>query len=303
MEFALWPSFDRSWEETLALARFAEQHGYRSFWYADHLMPDRADGSPDPGDALDCWTVLAGIGAAVPRVRLVSMVSPLTINHPVALAKRATTVDHISGGRAVLGLGAGWQVNEHATYGFDLLSPGPRVSRFAEGLEIIHSLLREATTTHEGTAFTILDAPFSPKPVQAPLPILVGTKGPRMMRLTARFAQEWNTWGAPELAGTRLAALITACHDEGRDLSTLRLSAQAMVMLTHSQAELDALGDFAKAPNVIAGSADQLQATIGQYPNLGFHEFAVPDFTLGATPEARADAMAKIHDTVIRPLM
>ncbi len=303
MQFALWPSYDRSWEETLTLARFAEQNGYQSFWYADHMMPDRADGTPDPGDALDCWTVLAGVAAAVPRVRLVSMVSPLTIHHPVVLAKRATTVDHISGGRAVLGLGAGWQVNEHACYGFELPGPGPRVSRFAEGIEIIHGLLREPSFTFAGSAFTITDGPFSPKPVQSPLPILVGTKGPRMMRLTAVYAQEWNTWGAPELAGTRLADLRAACAAEGRDMATMRTSAQALVMLTHSQKELDDLADFAKAPNVIAGSAQQIQETIGGYVALGIDEFALPDFTLGDTPEARADKLAEIHQTVIAPLM
>ncbi len=303
MKFALWPAYDRSWDETLTLARFAEQNGYQSFWYADHMMPDRADGTPDPGDALDCWTVLAGVAAVVPRVRLVSMVSPLTIHHPVVLAKRATAVDHISGGRAVLGLGAGWQVNEHAAYGFELPGPGPRVSRFAEGIEIIHGLFREPSFSFAGKSFTITDGPFSPKPVQSPLPILVGTKGARMLRLTARFAQEWNTWGNPDLAGTRLADLRAACADEGRDMATMRTCAQAMVFLTSSQKELDDLGDFAKAPNVIAGSASALQEILGAYVELGFDEFAVPDFTLGDTPAARADKLAEVHDTIIRPLM
>lgn len=303
MDFAVWPAYDRSWEETLALAQFAERNGYRSFWYADHMMPDRPDGTPDPGDAYDCWTILAAVGAVVPRVRLVSMVSPLTIHHPAVLAKRATTVDHISGGRAVLGLGAGWQVNEHACYGFDLLEAGPRVARFAEGIEIIHRLLRDESTTFAGKSFTLTDAPFSPKPVQNPLPILVGTKGPRMQRLTARFAQEWNTWGAPDLAASRLADLRAACAAEGRELSSLRLSAQAMVLLTDSQDELDAFGDFAKAPNVIAGSAAFLQEQMGRYEELGFDEFAVPDFTLGDTPAARADKLAQIHETVVKPLM
>jgi hypothetical protein len=86
-------------------------------------------------------------------------------------------------------------------------------------------------------------------------------------------------------------------------MATMRTSAQAMVLLTSDQAELDALGDFAKAPNVIAGSAQQLQATLGGYIELGIDEFAVPDFTLGDTPEARADKLAQIHDTIIRPLM
>ncbi len=96
MKFSVWPSYDRTWDETLALARWAEGAGMDGFWFADHLMPFRADGSPDPGDALECWTVLTAVGAVVPRVRLVSMVSPVTIHHPVLLAKRAITADHSS---------------------------------------------------------------------------------------------------------------------------------------------------------------------------------------------------------------
>ncbi len=303
MRFALWPSFDRSWEETLTVARFAADNGYASFWYADHLMPDRPDGTPDPGDALDCWTVLAGVAALVPRVRLVSMVSPLTIHHPVVLAKRATTVDHISAGRVVLGLGAGWQVNEHASYGFDLLDPGPRVSRFAEGIEVIHRLLREDSVTFDGRAFTLRDAPFSPKPLQQPLPLLVGTKSPRMFRLAARFAAEYNTWGNPDLAGKRLEGLQRGCAAEGRDPDTIARSVQAVVLLTRSQAELDALGEFATQPNVLAGSPEQLQDSLGRYVELGFDEFALPDFTLGPDPAARADKLAEIHAEVISPLM
>ena len=303
MDFAVWPAFDRSWEETLALARFAEGNGYQSFWYADHMMADRADGTPDPGDAYDCWTVLAGVGAVVPRVRLVSMVSPLTIHHPAVLAKRAATVDHISGGRAVLGIGAGWQVNEHACYGFELPPPGVRVSRFAEGIEIIHGLLRDESTNFAGKAFTITDGPFAPKGAHGPLPILVGAKGARMLRLTARYAQEWNTWGNPQQAASRLADTHAACAAEGRDPATLRTSVQAMILLSPSPAELDELGELVASPNVITGSAQELQDIIGSYVGLGFDEFAVPDFTLGDTPAERADKLAQIHDTIIRPLM
>lgn len=303
MDFAVWPAFDRSWDETLALARFAEGHGYRSFWYADHMMADRADGAPDASDAYDCWTILAAIGAAVPRVRLVSMVSPLTIHHPVVLAKRATTVDHISGGRAVLGIGAGWQVNEHACYGFELFEPKARVARFAEGFEIIHRLLRDDSVSFAGESFTVTEGPFAPKPVQSPLPILVGGKGARMMRLTARYAQEWNTWGNPTQARERLALLHRGCEAEGRDPATLGKSVQAMLFLLNTQEEVDALGEFGQGPNVMAGSAAFLQEQIGQYIELGFDEFAVPDFTLGDTPSARAEMMAKVHEEVVKPLM
>lgn len=302
MKFSLWPSYDRTWDETLATARFAEEHGYHSFWYADHLMPHRDDGTPDPGDALECWSVLSAVGALVPRVRLVSMVSPVTIHHPVLLAKRATTVDHISGGRAVLGMGAGWQVNEHAAYGFDLPAPGPRVSRFAEAIEIVHRLLRDDTVSFAGQHYSLADAPFSPKPV-SPLPILVGTGSPRMLRLTARWAQEWNTWGDPTTVAQRTEAFMAACAAVDRDPGTIRRSAQALVFLVRTETEREALAPFAASGRALVGTAGELTDLLGRYVELGVDEFAIPDFTLGPTREARADALATLHDEVFRSLM
>lgn len=302
MHFSLWPSYDRTWDETLATAQFAEQHGYHSFWFADHLMPNRDDGTPDPNDALECWSVLSAISALVPRVRLVSMVSPATIHHPVLLAKRAVTVDHISGGRAVLGLGAGWQVNEHAAYGFDLPAPGPRVDRFAEAIEIVHRLLHEESVSFAGSYYTLTDAPLAPKPV-GPLPLLVGTGSPRMLRLTARWAQEWNTWGDPTTVAQRTELFRAACAAVDRDPATIRRSAQALVFLTRTDAEREALAPFAASERALIGSAGELTDLLGRYVELGVDEFAIPDFTLGASREARADMIATLHDEVFRHLM
>lgn len=124
MKFSVWPSYERPWNEVVELAAWAESAGWYGLWYADHLMPDTDDGAPDDGDALECWSVLAGLAPLTSTLRLGSLVSPVTLHHPVVLAKRATTVDHISDGRAVLGIGAGWQVNEHACAGIELPPPG-----------------------------------------------------------------------------------------------------------------------------------------------------------------------------------
>ncbi|MDP2291201.1 MAG: LLM class flavin-dependent oxidoreductase [Actinomycetota bacterium] len=302
MQFSVWPSYDRTWTETLGLAQWAERSGFHSFWYADHLMPNTDDSTPDHGDALECWTVLAGVGAIVPRIRLVSMVSPVTIHHPVLLAKRATTTDHISGGRAVLGLGAGWQVNEHAAYGFDLPAPGPRVGRFAEAIEIVHRLFREEAVNFHGTSFQVTDAPFSPKPVMGTLPILVGTGAPRMLRLTARWAEEWNTWGDPDEVGRRTDRFHAACEAVGRDPGTLRRSAQAMVFYTPtSEARARIEGDIAPGRSLVGG-AQELVDQLARYVELGVDEFAIPDFTLGDTPEERADTYAALHAEVVSHL-
>ncbi|HQZ35409.1 MAG TPA: LLM class flavin-dependent oxidoreductase [Ilumatobacteraceae bacterium] len=300
MQFSVWPSYDRSWNETLALAQWAEASGFQSFWYADHLMSQVEDG--DSGDAHECWTVLAAIGALVPRVRLVSMVSPVTIHHPVVLAKRATTVDHISGGRAVLGLGAGWMVEEHAAYGFELPEPGPRVTRFAEAIEIVNRLFREDSVNFHGSRYELTDAPFGPKPVNGTLPLLVGTGSPRMLRLTARWAQEWNTWGDPAEVGRRTERFRTACDAVGRDPGSLHRSAQAMIFYAPTAAARAAMEPHVVADRSLIGGTQELIDQLAQYVELGVDEFAIPDFTLGDTPEARRETYEALHADVLSAL-
>ena len=297
MRFSLWPSNGRTWDETLELARWAERSGLDGFWYADHLMPFRIGGVADPGDAHECWTILTAVGALVPRLRLVSMVSPVTIHHPVVLAKRAVTADHVSGGRAVLGLGAGWQENEHVAYGFDLPAPGPRVDRFAEAIETVQRLLRAApgeSVDHTGTHFRLTAAPLSPRPVGERLPVLVGTGSPRMLRLTARWADEWNTWGDPDQVRTRTDAFLTACDREGRDPASLRRSVQALIFLDGGPD-----GEQPVAGRSLMGSAGQLVEHLQRYAAQGVDEFAIPDFNLGASHSERMDVLERLRTEVL----
>ena len=202
MRFSVWPSFQREWTEVLELARRAEAQGWDGIWFPDHYMADDPKGEPSDEPALECWSTLAALGAAAPRLQLGSLVSPSTVHHPALLAHQATTVDMVSGGRLVLGIGAGWQVNEHKAYGWELPPPKARVDRFAEFIEILHGLLHDKRTTFAGKYFSVVDAPCEPKGATDPVPILVGTGGPRMLRLTARWAQAWNVWGTPERVET-----------------------------------------------------------------------------------------------------
>jgi alkanesulfonate monooxygenase SsuD/methylene tetrahydromethanopterin reductase-like flavin-dependent oxidoreductase (luciferase family) len=299
MKFSIWTSYERSWTEVLQVAQYLESHDWHALWYADHFMPQGNDDTVSDEPALECWSVLAGIAAAVPRIRLTSMVSPLTIHHPVVLAKRVTTVDHISGGRAVLGIGAGWQVNEHAAYGFELPPPGERVSRFGEGIEVIHRLLRDQRTNLTGNHYVLTDAPFQPKPVQTPLPILVGTGSPRMLRLTAKWADEWNTWGDPAQVLERTELFQRACSTENRDPASVRRSAQALVFLTDDDATRDSLRKFAPAGRSLVGGPAELIDLIGQYVEQGVDELAIPDFTLGNSAEKRMHAFERLHTEVL----
>jgi alkanesulfonate monooxygenase SsuD/methylene tetrahydromethanopterin reductase-like flavin-dependent oxidoreductase (luciferase family) len=302
MKFSIWPSFARPWDEVVAMATWAEAAGWHGLWYADHLMPNTEDGSPDDGDALECWSVLAGLAPITSTLRLGSLVSPVTFHHPLVLAKRATTVDHLSGGRAVLGIGAGWQVNEHACAGIELPPPGPRVDRFAEAIEMIHGVLSQHRTTTEAKWFKATDLPFQPRPVQAKLPVMVGTGSPRMSRLTARFADEWNTWGNPTELLRRTEIFDAACEREGRDPRSVYRTAQALIFITNDPATAAKITARAPDDRSLVGNLDQLTEIIATYAAAGVDEFIVPDFTLGATHAERLESHEMLNEHVVAAL-
>ena len=136
------------------MAQWAEHHGWYGAWVADHYMPNTGAEAVAGGPTNECWSYLAALAATTTTLRIGPLVSPTTVHHPALLANRAATIDGISDGRFVLGLGAGWQINEHRAYGIDLLEPGPRVTRFAEGIQIVRSLLHEERTTSTASTST-----------------------------------------------------------------------------------------------------------------------------------------------------
>lgn len=289
MRLSIWPNPARPVQEFLELARFADAEGWYGMWFADHYMPNTADDTTTGGDTHEAWAVLPALVAVTERIRIGPLVSPTTIHHPALLANRACSLDHLSGGRFVLGLGAGWQANEHRAYGIDLLEPKARVDRFAESLAIITSLLSNDRTDHSGHHFQITDAPCEPKPIQSPLPILIGTGGKRMLRLLARYAHEWNSWGTPDTVAGVATELERACEAEGRDRSEIWTSAQALFCLTDDSDEIEKLQALLPADRTIVGSAEHIIDEIGRYRDLGVDEIIVPDFTLGATFSERLE--------------
>lgn len=291
MKFSYWPRGDRTPADLLADARTVEASGWHGIWLADHYMPNTGDTTTARGDWYECWALLPALAAVTDRIRIGTLVSPTSIHHPALLAKRSATLDRLSRGRMVLGLGAGWQLNEHHAYGFELEPPGKRVSRFEEAIQIVGSLLSQDFTTFHGACYDITEAPCDPKPVQSPLPILVGTKSPRMLRIAARHASEWNTWGSPEQAAAHRGALLQACEQVGRDPATMWTSVNALVGL---DAETRPPGR-----STIFGSAEQLADQFGRYAELGFDEFIMPDWNLGADRSARADTVARIKAEVM----
>ena len=296
MKFSIWPSPARPVQEVLDLARMGDTDDWYCFWYADHYMENTGDESFKPGPVHECWTLLPAIAAVTERIRFGPLVSPTSVHHPALLANRAATLDQLSNGRFVLGLGAGWQINEHQAYGIKLEAPGKRVSRFEESIQIVESLLANERTDFHGEFYDFTDAPCDPKPVQLPLPITVGTGSPRMLKITARHATGWNTWGAPTFAADRHAAFVDACESVDVDVSEKHTSVQAMFFL---DGDVDKIAASPMADRSIVGSNEHIIDALGQYAATGFDEIIVPDFTLGATAEARMDAYARFRDDII----
>ena len=276
MRFSVWPTTRQPWADFLDIAVHAERTGWDGVWAADHFMPPAP---PLDHPTLECWAVLAGLAIAVPRVRLGSLVVGNTYRHPAVVANAAATVDQLSGGRLVLGLGAGWQVNEHEAYGIELPPVGERLARLDEACAVVKGLLGQARTSFDGRYYQLADAPLDPKPVQDVLPLLIGGGGEKVtLRIAARWADEWNTWGAPEVLARKNAVLDRHCEGVGRDPSTLVRSAQAIVVPDEPGVTTV---PFPGGPATIVGTAAALRDQVAAYAEAGVHELIVPDWNTG----------------------
>ena len=298
-KFSVWPSPERSWSDVKDLAVYADTNHWYSLWYADHFMPNHEGSATQDGNVYECWSMIAAIAAVTERLRVGSLVSPTTFRHPTILANTAATIDQISRGRLTLGIGAGWQVNEHLAYGVDLLEGKDRVDRFEEAIQIIKSMLTHNRTSFTGQHFSITDAPCQPQPVQTPLPIMVGTGGPRMSKITARFADEWNTWGHVSTATERVATFAQACQKVDRDWNDIHKSVQAMFFLVDDQDTIEKIRKVAPNDRSIIGSNEYIIDQIGQLIGLGFDEIIFPDFTLGKDAQTRLDSYEKIRTEIL----
>jgi F420-dependent oxidoreductase-like protein len=302
MRFSIWPSPHRPWEETLELVRHCEATGWDGVYFADHFMPNDPSGAPVDGDTLECWSVLAALAAVVPRLRLASLVTSVTYRHPAVLAKIATAVDHISGGRLLLGVGAGWQENEHAAYGIELGSVKERLDRFDEACQVLTSLLREERTTVKGEHFFLDDAPNQPRPVQEHLPLMIGGAGEkRTMRIAASYADEWNAWTTPDVLAHKVDVLGRHCEDIGRDPGSIAVSTQALLFLSTDQGWLAKKREADAGRAAVIGTPGEVAETMGRYRDAGADEFIVPDFTLG--PLARRKETCDLFIREVAPAL
>lgn len=288
MDIAYWAGSGQSWADIVAGCRWAEQAGWHGIWVPDHFMPMAGGFGSDNGDEAElgpiheAFALQAALAVAIPRVRVGAMVAGNTYRHPAVLAKAAATIDHISGGRFVLGLGAGWQENEHDRYGIELGSPGQRSDRLAEACEVVKSLLTNRRTTFRGEYYTLTEAPLEPKPVQDPLPLMVGGGGEqRTLRTVARWADEWNVWGHPEHLEQKLGVLTRRCDEIGRDVTQIRKSACAFLQLCADEREAaDRRARLAHRGGLV-GTVGELKRTVERYEAIGVDELIIPDFLSG----------------------
>jgi alkanesulfonate monooxygenase SsuD/methylene tetrahydromethanopterin reductase-like flavin-dependent oxidoreductase (luciferase family) len=209
------------------MALRAEEAGYDSVWVGDHLIYDLPDGSTR--GPFEAWTTLAAIAAITQRVEIGPLVASTSFHAPAMLAKQAATVDAISQGRLILGLGAGWNRREYDAFGFPY---DRRVSRFAEALAIIAPLVRTGRTTFHGQFFDVDDCVLDPRPVRdAGPPIMVGSNAPRMLRISLPVVDSWNVWWSTyENSVTRFSEIkaeVDAAMPEGRNVE-----ATAAVLVT-----------------------------------------------------------------------
>jgi F420-dependent oxidoreductase-like protein len=223
-----------SWPQWCALADACEEHGIDTLFRSDHYISQ----SNESGNvAHDAWTTLAGLVARTTTLRFGTLVSPATFRLPGLLANAAATVDHISGGRIELGLGAGWMEREHRAYGFPFPETAARLAMFAEQLEIVYRLWTEERVDFRGAHYTLEDAPAQPKPLQQPHPpLLVGGSGTRgTAEPAARFADEYNTpFASPEDFARIRAKVESACERTGR---TLRYSTMTGCLIGKTRAD------------------------------------------------------------------
>jgi F420-dependent oxidoreductase-like protein len=275
----LWPQ-NTTWQTLREHALLADRLGFDSLWVWDHFYSINGDlHRPN----LEGWQLQAAYAAITRNVRIGCLVTGVTHRHPAVLANMATTLDNISGGRAILGIGAAWNALEHNAYGIDLGTPAERSTRFAEAAKIIRKLVDGERVTHAGTYYELVNAEVLVRPVQARLPIMIGGGGEqRTLRTTARYADMWHGFGTTEQMAHKLEVLRKHCEDVGRDPNEITPVAGKWCVIREDAAEAKRVLDriverhgMTSPPEPFIGGPDEIAEKIAAYWKVGIKGFIV----------------------------
>jgi alkanesulfonate monooxygenase SsuD/methylene tetrahydromethanopterin reductase-like flavin-dependent oxidoreductase (luciferase family) len=294
----LLPEVERvaTWTDLAAMARLAEDVGFDSVWAADHLL--YRDAQHDDLAPWECWSVLAALAAITRRVELGPLVACANFHKPATLAKKAETVDEISGGRLILALGAGWNEPEFRAFDYPF---DHRVSRFEEAFTVIRGLLRDGRVDFSGQYHKAPDCVLVPRGPRPGGPeIMVGTIGERMLRLCATYADSWNAWyswfdNRPEALTPVLAAVDAACQAVGRDPATLARTCALLVRFPDLPGVTGQSLGGEVAP--LAGTPENLAEALRTFARLGISH---AQLVLDPNTTAAIEAMAPVLDLLDR---
>ena len=241
MRFGIFTSMGmQTWSGVLELWRHLERTGWDIACVTDHFLPNTKDRE---GAMLESWSTLTALAALIPRMRVGTIVLGNTYRNPAVVAKMAAQVDIISGGRLLLGMGAGWQQNEHEAYGIPFYTMRERLERLDEACQVMRSLWTERRSNFKGRYYQLSEAPLDPKPIQSPHPeLMIGGGGEKVtLRIVAKHADHWNVWGGPAVATRKGKILDEHCAALGRDAKAITRSVNMALLITDKKADVDQL--------------------------------------------------------------
>jgi alkanesulfonate monooxygenase SsuD/methylene tetrahydromethanopterin reductase-like flavin-dependent oxidoreductase (luciferase family) len=283
MRFSVWPNTDVKFDDLATTVEVSERLGFFAAYLPDHLMP-HGDTEVARGDVLESTVSLAALAAKTASIRLGILVAAATFRHPAVYAKSLCTIDQISGGRVIAGIGAGWKDNEHHSFGISLGSTRERVDRFEEYVRVVASMLANEVTSFSGEYFVLRDAPCDPRPVQSPLPILLGVRGRhRMMGIAARHATLWNAWSTPDDLAELNKTLDDWCERVGRPPVDLQRTVNTGLFLSDDESWLRPFRVHAPGGPALVGKPEEIIEIVNRYRRTQCDELILTFDTDGTT--------------------
>ena len=280
-----------TWEDLLSLwQELDRESNFDHLWLMDHFVTGAGTAADSSGPCMEGWTALAALAQATSRVRLGILVTGNTYRHPAVLAKMATTVDHISGGRLEFGLGAAWHTYEHQAFAIPFHTVRERLERLDEAVQVIKLLWTEQRPKFEGRYYQLDEPPYNPPNVQQPHPpILIGGSGrKRTLRTVAKYADATNVQGTPEEVRQLFEVLEGHCRDVGRDYSQIRRTMQLLLFLTDDPGfqqrvvqgvmAFRSVGEEEARRSVLLGSVEDVKSQVREFADAGVQEIMLAQF-------------------------